>query len=84
MSLIDDIKKLNGNEKIVVLIRNSGIYEQYEDYCLKSDANKLKRLQDMITDQDALPEFTADDFVEYYEDRQYLLDVHRQGKIIRI
>lgn len=79
---INKLKKLNANEKITVLIKNPGIYEEYKDYYIGENSDKHKRLEKQKEEVDLLPTFTIKDFLAYYEGRQLLLQIKRDNKIL--
>lgn len=81
---INELKKLNQNESITVLIKEPGIYEEYADYYIGEDSNKYKQLEKKKKETDLLPTFTIKDFISYYEGRQLLLEIKRSDKILSL
>ena len=79
---IKELKRLNPDEEITVLIKNPGTYEEYVDYYIGKNENKYEQLKKQKGDDDLLPTFSVKDFLEYYKGRQLLLSIQRESKIL--
>lgn len=79
---INKIKKFDPDEKITVLIKEPGVYEEYIDYYIGEDNDKHNQLEKKKKEGDLLPTFTIKDFISYYEGRQLLLQIKRSDKIL--
>lgn len=82
MNILKELENVNGEQEITVLVREPGIYEIYVDYFLGKDDKKLAELNQRKQEGDLLPVFTVKDFLKYYQGRQLLKEIHREGKIL--
>lgn len=83
MDIIKELKNIDKDTKITILIKNPGVYEMYESYFLGDDKDKLKKLKSIKDKDDLIPEFTVGEFLEYYKGRQLIKEIHREGKILQ-
>lgn len=82
MSIVDELKNVRKNSNITVLIRDPGLYEQYIGYFIGNDKKELCKLEKQKRDNDLMPTMKVRDFIQYFKDREELLKISRETKII--